>query len=76
MKYKIVERKSFNILAKIRKFNNLTIGKEDNQEIRDFWEENMSKGLFEKLKNITEKENMYGVCSPISTPRRIFGLII
>lgn len=66
LKYKIVERKSFNILAKIRKFNNLTIGEEDNQEIRDFWEENMSKGLFEKLKSITGKENMYGVCSPIS----------
>lgn len=73
LKYKIVERKSFNILAKIRKFNNLTIGEEDNQEIRDFWEENMSKGLFEKLKSITGKENMYGVCSPISRDSNEFN---
>lgn len=71
--YKIVERKSFNILAKVKRFNNLTIGEKDNHEITDFWEENMSKGLYEKLNNITGNENMYGVCSPISKESNEFN---
>lgn len=66
MDYKIVERESFQLLAKVATFSNLIISEEGNTEIPDYWNLCGSTGVFEVLKNSTAKHDIYGVCAPIS----------
>lgn len=66
MDYKIVERESFNLLAKVTAFRNEIISEEGNTEIPDFWKWSGENGVFETLKKNTTKHDIYGVCAPIS----------
>jgi AraC family transcriptional regulator len=66
MDYKIVERESFQLLAKVERFRNETISENGNTEIPDFWKQCGEAGVFEVLKNNTKKHDFYGVCAPIS----------
>lgn len=66
MDYKIVEKESFNLLAKVEKFRNESISEENNTEIPDFWKRCGETGVFDVLNKNTRKHDIYGVCGPIS----------
>ncbi|MDF2473298.1 MAG: AraC family transcriptional regulator [Anaerocolumna sp.] len=66
MEYRIVERESFQLLAKVLAFRNETISEEGNTEIPDFWKACGSAGIFDVLSKYTAKHDIYGVCAPIS----------
>lgn len=66
MDYKIVERESFKVLAKVAAFRNGIISEEDNTEIPDFWTRSINEGVLKTLKEKTGEENTYGLCAPIS----------
>lgn len=66
MEYKIVEKESFKLLAKVKAFRNESISEEDNTEIPDFWKQCGDEGVFDVLKTHTVKHDIYGVCAPIT----------
>ncbi len=66
MDYKIVERESFQLLAKVESFKNEIISEEGSTEIPGFWKSCGEAGVFEVLKEHTQKHDFYGVCAPIS----------
>ena len=66
MDFKIVERKSFNVLAKVRSFRNEVTSEEGNKEIPDFWTECKTNGVFSILNSNTKNHDFYGLCAPIS----------
>ena len=66
MDYKIVERESFQLLAKVEKFKNEIISEEGNSEIPAFWKKCGEAGLFEVLRKHAKKRDIYGVCAPVS----------
>ncbi len=66
MDYKIVERGSFKLLAKVKQFRNASISEEGNTEIPDFWKVCGDTGVFDVLNKNTIKHDIYGVCAPIS----------
>lgn len=66
MDFKIVEKKGFNVLAKVKKFRNEIISEESNTEIPDFWKECGGVGIFSVLNDNTEIHDVYGLCAPIS----------
>lgn len=72
MDYKIVERESFQLLAKVKKFKNEIISEEGNKEIPDFWKQCGETGVFEVLRTHTSKHDFYGVCAPISKESDLF----
>ena len=72
MDYKIIERESFKLLAKVESFRNESISEEGNTEIPDFWKRSGEMGVFEVLKNNTVKHVVYGVCAPISKQSKHF----
>ncbi|QSX05007.1 AraC family transcriptional regulator [Sedimentibacter sp. zth1] len=72
MDYKIVERKSFKLLAKVKAFRNEIVSDESNTEIPDFWSECIKAGVIDKLKQNTKSHNIYGACAPISEKSNCF----
>lgn len=72
MDYKIIERESFKLLAKVEAFRNESISEEGNTEIPYFWKISGDSGVFEVLKNNTSKHDVYGVCAPISKESMYF----
>jgi AraC family transcriptional regulator len=66
MKYKIVEKEEFKLLAKVKAFRNESISEEGNTEIPDFWKQCGEKGVFDVLTRHTIDHDVYGVCAPIS----------
>ena len=66
MDYKIVERESFQLLAKVENFKNEIISEEGDTEIPGFWKFCGEAGVFKVLKEHTSKHDFYGVCAPIS----------
>lgn len=66
MDFKIVERRSFNVLAKVRSFRNEITAEEGNREIPDFWTECKKNGVFNILNNNRKTSDFYGLCAPIS----------
>lgn len=66
MDYRIEKQEEFKLLAKVMKFRNESISEEGNTEIPDFWKECGENGIFDVLKQNTMKEDIYGVCAPIS----------
>ncbi len=72
MNYKIVERKSFKVLAKVQSFNNEIISEDNNTDISDFWTKAINDGVLEVLKSNTKNHDGYGVCAPISKDSNYF----
>lgn len=72
MDYKIVEKESFKLLAKVKEFNNEIISDDNNTEIPDFWDECIKTGVIETLKKNTVNHAIYGVCAPISKESKCF----
>lgn len=72
MDYRIVQRKTFQLLVKTRAFRNESISEKGNTEIPDFWKECGENGVFEVLNNHTKKHDIYGVCAPISKESACF----
>ncbi|WIV12396.1 GyrI-like domain-containing protein [Proteiniborus sp. MB09-C3] len=66
MEYKIVERESFKLLAKVEAFRNESISEEGNTEIPDFWKTCGDSGVFDVLRRNTKNHDIYGVCGPVS----------
>lgn len=66
MKYKIVEKEEFKLLAKVKAFRNESISEEGNTEIPDFWKQCGENGVFDVLTKHTIEHDAYGVCAPIS----------
>lgn len=66
MRYKIVEKENFEVLAKVKSFRNESISEENNTEIPDFWKECRENGTFDVLTKHTTKHDIYGLCAPIS----------
>ncbi len=66
MKYKIVEKEEFKLLAKVKTFRNESISEEGNTEIPDFWKQCRQNGVFDVLVKHTTDHDIYGVCAPIS----------
>ncbi|WMM26323.1 AraC family transcriptional regulator [Tissierella sp. MB52-C2] len=66
MKYKIVEKEEFKLLAKVNAFRNESISEEGNTEIPDFWKQCGENGVFDVLTRHTIEHDVYGVCAPIS----------
>ena len=66
MDYKIVERGSFKLLAKVNAFRNESISEEGNTEIPNYWKICGETGVFDVLNKYTTKHDIYGVCAPIS----------
>jgi AraC family transcriptional regulator len=66
IEYKIVERKPFQLLAKVFQFRNEIINEVGNHEIPDFWEKCGEEGAFEVLNTYAKNSNVYGPCAPIS----------
>lgn len=66
MDYRIEKEEEFKLLAKVMKLRNESISEEGNTEIPDFWKECSENGIFDVLKQNTMKEDIYGVCAPIS----------
>ena len=76
MDYKIVEKKEFKLLGKVRSFRNESISEEENNKIPDFWEECNNTGIFDVLSKYTTKNDLYGVCTPISKESNYFEYAI
>lgn len=72
MDYKIVEKESFKLLAKVKEFSNETISDDSNTEIPDFWDECIKTGVIETLKRNTVNHVTYGVCAPVSKESKYF----
>jgi len=72
MKYKIVEKEEFKLLAKVKAFRNESISEESNTEIPDFWKQCRENGGFDVLTQYTAKHDVYGVCAPISKESTYF----
>lgn len=66
MEYKIVQREPFKVLAKATAFRNECVSEEGNTDISDFWHKCITDGVLEKLKQVTGKNEAYGMCAPIS----------
>lgn len=73
MDYKIVERKSFKVLAKVKQFSNEIISEENNRDIPDFWKECGEAGAFNVLAGMSENHDVYGLCGPISKESKDFN---
>ena len=73
MDFKIVERESFKVLAKVKKFRNEIVSEENNREIADFWRECGNSNVFDVLKKHTKKQDAYGLCAPISKESKYFN---
>lgn len=66
MEYRIEERGTFQLLAKVKAFRNESISEDGNTEIPDYWKECDREGVFDVLRQNTGKHDIYGVCAPIS----------
>lgn len=73
MDYKLVERESFNLLARVAQFRNEVVSEEGNTEIPDFWKASSDSDVFDVLKKNTTKHDVYGVCAPISKESKYFN---
>lgn len=72
MDYKIVERKEFTLLTKVKAFENEKINEKGNHDIPDFWDECGKTGVFEILNQYRSEESYYGICSPVSAQKSCF----
>lgn len=75
MEYRIVEKESFKLLAKVESFANEVVSGDGN-EIPKFWERCGAEGVFDVLYKNTKVHDTYGVCAPISkeSPRFDYGI--
>lgn len=72
MDYRIVERKSFKLLAKVKEFKNEIVSDESNTEIPEFWDECIKTGVLDTLKKNAVNNAVYGACAPISKESKCF----
>lgn len=72
MKYKIVEKEEFKLLAKVKAFRNESISEVGNTEIPDFWEQCREQRVFNVLSKHTKIHDVYGLCAPISKESAYF----
>lgn len=72
MDYKIVKQEPFKILARVKKFDNEIISRDDSTDIPDFWKACGKDDTFDVLKKHTEKCEYYGVCTPVSKESNLF----
>lgn len=72
MDYKIVERESFKLLAKVKEISNESISDDNNTEIPDFWNECIKTGVLDTLKKNAVNNTLYGACAPISKESKYF----
>lgn len=66
MDYRIEKREPFRLITKVAMFNNESTSVEGDTEIPDFWRECSDNGIFQILKQNSNKYDIYGVCEPIS----------
>lgn len=72
MDYKIVERESFKLLAKVKEFRNEIVSDDNNTEIPEFWDECIKAGVLDTLKKNAVNNAVYGACVPISKESKYF----
>ena len=73
MDYRIVERESFPLLAKVKAFRNESISEAGNTEIPDFWKQCGADNTFEILRKHSKIHDTYGICAPISQEETHFN---
>lgn len=73
MDYRIVERESFPLLAKVKAFRNESISEAGNTEIPDFWKQCDADNTFEILRKHSKIHDTYGICAPISQEETHFN---
>ncbi len=72
MDYRIVERESFKLLAKVKEFRNEIVSDDNNTEIPEFWDECIKVGVLDALKKSAVNNAVYGACAPISKESKYF----
>lgn len=72
MQYRIVEQDRFNLVIKKRQFSSEETLKPENQDIALFWESAIEDGTLERLKQLADNHDVYGVCSPVSQESQVF----
>ncbi len=72
MDYRIVERESFKLLAKVKEFRNEIVSDDNNTEIPDFWDKCINAGMLDALKKNAVNNAVYGACAPISKESKYF----
>ncbi|MBF4694935.1 AraC family transcriptional regulator [Fusibacter ferrireducens] len=66
MDYRIEKRAPFKLIAKVKKFKNLAIAEEENNEIPAFWDTCKADGTFRVLEKKATRHDVYGLCAPVS----------
>lgn len=72
MDYRIEKKASFNVLAKVEKFNNEVAGDRNDQEIPGFWTMCLNDDTFEVLNRYCGDKDTYGICAPLSKESQYF----
>lgn len=72
MNYRIVEKKPFQLVSKVKSFPNEITSEPDNQDVSDFWDECGKEGVFDVLNQYGAGTDLYGSCSPISKESDFF----
>lgn len=71
MDYRIEERENFTLLTIVEPFDN-AIASGNSDEIPKFWERCGNSGIFDILKNNSDKHDVYGACAPVSKDSTFF----
>lgn len=72
MDYRVEEKESFYVLAKVKEFRNEIASENGNTEIPDFWKEYGNSTVFDILGSNCKDEATYGLCSQISKDSKYF----
>lgn len=72
MEYRIVEQESFRVLAEVRSFRNEIASDPCSHAIPDFWDECIENDVIVRLRQYSECDELYGICSPVSADAKHF----